>query len=98
MDQKRRRVVRTLNRPRLIAGIEVRLFGAVFLIALLLFVTVSRTAALLLVAVLLSLGRKATNSDVNLPLLWLHSLHQGTSYDPMKREKNSDAAGSWSLR
>jgi type IV secretory pathway VirB3-like protein len=85
VDQKRRRVVRTLNRPRLVAGIEVRLFGAVFLIALLLFATVSRMGALLLITALLLLGKKMSKTDVQMPLLWLHSLHQGSSYDPAKR-------------
>ncbi len=87
MNPKRRRVVRTLNRPRLVAGIEVRLFGAVFLIALLLFASVSRTAALLLVAGLVLFGNKMSKVDVQMPLLWLHSLHQGSSYDPAKRAK-----------
>jgi type IV secretory pathway VirB3-like protein len=87
MDQKRRRVVRTLNRPRLIAGIEVRLFGAVFLIALMLFASVSRTAALLLIAALLLFGKKMSKTDVEMPLLWLHSLHQGASFDPAKRSR-----------
>ena len=85
MNPKRRRVVRTLNRPRLVAGIEVRLFGAVFLIALLLFASVSRTAALLLVAGLVLFGKRMSKVDVQMPLLWLHSLHQGSSYDPAKR-------------
>ncbi len=87
MNPKRRRVVRTLNRPRLVAGIEVRLFGAVFLIALLLFASVSRTAALLLVAGLVLLGKRMSKLDVQMPLLWLHSLHQGSSYDPAKRTR-----------
>ena len=87
MNPKRRRVVRTLNRPRLVAGIEVRLFGAVFLIALLLFASVSRTAALLLVAGLVLFGKRMSKVDVQMPLLWLHSLHQGSSYDPAKRAR-----------
>jgi type IV secretory pathway VirB3-like protein len=87
MDRKRRRVVRTLNRPRLIAGIEVRLFGGVFLIALLLFVSVSRTAALLLIGMLLLFGRKISKLDIEMPFLWLHALHQGSSYDPAKRAR-----------
>lgn len=87
MNPKRRRVVRTLNRPRLVAGIEVRLFGAVFLIALLLFASVSRTAALLLVAGLVLSGKRMSKVDVQMPLLWLHSLHQGSSYDPAKRAR-----------
>ncbi len=87
MNPKRRRVVRTLNRPRLVAGIEVRLFGAVFLIALLLFASVSRTAGLLLVAGLVLLGKRMSKVDVQMPLLWLRSLHQGSSYDPAKRAR-----------
>jgi type IV secretory pathway VirB3-like protein len=87
VNPKRRRVVRTLNRPRLVAGIEVRLFGAVFLIALLLFASVSRTAALLLVAGLVLFGKRMSKVDVQMPLLWLHSLHQGSSYDPAKRAR-----------
>ena len=87
MNQKRRRVVRTLNRPRLVAGIEVRFFGAVFLIALLLFTSVSRTAALLLVAALVLFGKRVSKVDVQMPWLWLHSLHQGSSYDPVKRAR-----------
>ena len=85
MDSTRRRVARTLNRPRLIAGIEVRLFAAVFLLALLLFAVVSRTAALLLVLGLCVWGRRVSKIDIQLPLLWLQSLHQGSSYDPAKR-------------
>ncbi len=86
MNRKKRRVVRTLNRPRLIAGIEVRLFAGVFLLALLLFASVSRTAALLLIAMLLLFGQKISKIDIQLPFLWLHALHHGASYDPAKRE------------
>jgi type IV secretory pathway VirB3-like protein len=96
VETKRRRVIRTLNRPRLIAGIEVRLFGAVFLFALLLFIAVSRLAALSLIASLILFGKKASKSDTQMPLLWLHSLHQGASYDPLKRGKERSQSARWS--
>ena len=62
------------------------LFAAVFLLCLLIFVFVSRTAALLLFTGMFVAGREIAKKDAQLPLLWLHSLSQSGSYDPAKFE------------
>jgi type IV secretory pathway VirB3-like protein len=90
MDDRRKVVIKALNRPQLLAGVEMKTFGLVFLLSLVLFVVVSKLAAFLLLAVLIVIGQRITKIDLQLPVLWFASLRQGGSYDPLKYEAAED--------
>jgi type IV secretory pathway VirB3-like protein len=90
MGDRRKVVVKALNRPQLIAGVEMKIFGLVCLLCLVLFVVVSKLTAFLLLLLMIFGGQRITNIDSQLPALWFASFRQGGSYDPLKYEEVED--------
>jgi type IV secretory pathway VirB3-like protein len=90
MEDRRKVVVKALNQPQLIAGVEMKIFGLVCLLCLVLFVVVSKLAAFLLLLLMIFGGQRITKIDLQLPVLWFASLRQGGSYDPLKYEGAKD--------
>jgi type IV secretory pathway VirB3-like protein len=84
MEDRRNVVIKALNRPQLIAGVEMKTFGMVSLLCLVLFTLVSKVAAFLLLFLLVVAGKRISRIDLQLPLLWFASLCQGGSYDPLR--------------
>jgi type IV secretory pathway VirB3-like protein len=84
MEDRRNVVIKALNRPQLIAGVEMKTFGLVSLLCLVLFTLVSKLAAFLLLFLLVVAGKRISRIDLQLPLLWFASLRQGGSYDPLR--------------
>jgi type IV secretory pathway VirB3-like protein len=91
MEDRRKVVIKALNRPQLIAGTEMKVFGLVAFLCVILFVVVSKLAAFLLLFVLLVAGPQISKRDTQLPSLWLASLREGGSFDPLLYEEQ----GGW---
>jgi Type IV secretory pathway, VirB3 components len=90
MEDRRKVVIKALNRPQLIAGVEMKIFGLVCLLCLVLFTVVSKLAAFLLLFLMVFCGHRVTKVDLQLPILWFASLRQGGSYDPFKYNDAED--------
>ena len=90
MSDRRKVVIKALNKPQLIAGLDLKTFGPVFLLCVIVFAVVSKPAAFLLLFLLGFTGQRVTKTDTQLPVLWLTSLRQKGSYDPFKHDYVED--------
>jgi hypothetical protein len=61
-----------------------------FLLCIILFAIVSKAAAFLLLFLLSFTGQRVSRIDTQLPILWLTSLRQKGSHDPLKHNCVAD--------
>jgi type IV secretory pathway TrbD component len=84
-----RPAAKSLNKPQLICGIDRKLAGLAFLLAVIAGANDSWPAKLAAVALFVGLcafGRYFTRTDPNAFLVFSHFLRQKSLHDPMKRE------------
>jgi type IV secretory pathway TrbD component len=79
-----RPAARALNKPMLIVGVDRKLAGLAFLLAVIVGANGSRTAAAILFFGLWTLGRRLTRKDPNIYAILNRVRKQKTLYDPMK--------------
>ncbi len=77
---------RALNKPMLIVGIDRRLLGLSFILAVIVGANGSRIAAVVLFMTLCAIGRRLTRKDPNIFSVLNLVRRQKALYDPMKRD------------
>jgi type IV secretory pathway VirB3-like protein len=81
---QKRTVIRALNRPPLLFGIDWKIYLCVLFLAAVFFLAISKITAFLLLLGFSLFGKMLTRHDPQMVLLWTISLVQGGSYDPAK--------------
>lgn len=80
-----RPAARALNKPMLIVGIDRKLAGLAFLLAVIVGANGSKIAAGILFLALCAIGRRLSRRDPNIFMVLNVVRKQKTLYDPMKR-------------
>jgi len=82
-----RPAARALNKPMLIVGIDRKLAGLAFLLAVIVGANGSKIMAGILFLALCAIGRRLSRRDPNIFMVLNRVRKQNSLYDPMKRDR-----------